>query len=154
MGSNVLQRTLAAVRESGLPWHLEDQGLPGMGDSIAAAVRATPCASGWMVLPADLPLVRTQTLLDIARARMQTDILIPTYQGQRGHPVRFSRHCEADLSMLQGMKGAAALFAKASFAIWPVDDPGCTMDIDTVEDLQRARDFLMTGSCKMVPFQK
>ena len=41
----VLEHTLAAVRASGLPWHLEDAGHPGMGDSIAAAVRATACTS-------------------------------------------------------------------------------------------------------------
>jgi HPt (histidine-containing phosphotransfer) domain-containing protein len=40
-GRTVLEHTLAAVRDSGLPWHLEDAGHPGMGDSIAAAVRAT-----------------------------------------------------------------------------------------------------------------
>ena len=40
-GATVLQRTLDAVRASGLRWHLEDAGHPGMGDSIAAAVRAT-----------------------------------------------------------------------------------------------------------------
>nr|HRM00151.1 NTP transferase domain-containing protein [Acidovorax sp.] len=35
-GLTVLEHTLAAVRASGLPWHLEDAGHPGMGDSIAA----------------------------------------------------------------------------------------------------------------------
>ena len=32
-GKPVLQHTLDAVRASGLPWHLEDRGHPGMGDS-------------------------------------------------------------------------------------------------------------------------
>ena len=45
-GKPVLERTLDAVRASGLPWHLEDVGHPGMGDSIAAAVRATQDAAG------------------------------------------------------------------------------------------------------------
>ena len=61
-GKTVLQHTLAAVRASGLPWHLEDAGHPGMGDSIAAAVRATADAPGWLVLPGDLPLVQGATL--------------------------------------------------------------------------------------------
>ncbi len=67
-GVPVLERTLAAVRASGLPWHLEDAGHAGMGDSIAAAVRKTPDASGWLILPADLPLVRADTLLTMAAA--------------------------------------------------------------------------------------
>ena len=43
------------VKASGLPWHLEDAGHAGMGDSIAAAVAATQEANGWLVLPGDLP---------------------------------------------------------------------------------------------------
>ncbi|MDB5732286.1 MAG: hypothetical protein JWQ03_2181, partial [Variovorax sp.] len=65
-GRAVLERTLDAVRASGLPWHLEDAGHPGMGDSIAAAVRATAEAGGWLVLPGDLPLVRSATLRQLA----------------------------------------------------------------------------------------
>ena len=52
-GRPVLERTLDAVRASGLPWHLEDVGHAGMGDSIAAAVRATSGAAGWLILPGD-----------------------------------------------------------------------------------------------------
>ena len=57
-GKPLLQHTLDAVKASALPWHLEDAGHPGMGDSIAAAVRATIGAAGWMILPGDLPLVQ------------------------------------------------------------------------------------------------
>ncbi|MFT4265815.1 MAG: NTP transferase domain-containing protein, partial [Xenophilus sp.] len=67
-GRPVIGRTLDAVHASGLPWRVEDAGHPGMGDSIAAAVRATREAPGWLVLPADLPLVRPQTLRRVADA--------------------------------------------------------------------------------------
>ena len=49
-GRTVLERTLAAVRDSQLPWHLVDAGYPGMGDSIAAGVRATSHAPAWPAL--------------------------------------------------------------------------------------------------------
>lgn len=62
----VLQTTLAAVQASGLPWHLEYGPHPGMGDSIAAAVKATAGANGWLVLPADLPLIQASTLQQLA----------------------------------------------------------------------------------------
>jgi molybdenum cofactor cytidylyltransferase len=65
-GQTVLAHTLAAVRASGLPWHLEDAGHAGMGDSISAAVRATSGAQGWLILPGDLPLVEAQTLRAVA----------------------------------------------------------------------------------------
>ena len=36
------------ARASGLPYHVEDAGHPGMGDSIAAGVAATADANGWL----------------------------------------------------------------------------------------------------------
>lgn len=67
-GRTVIEHTLAAARESGLPWHLEDAGHAGMGDSIAAAVRATRGAAGWLILPADLPLVQPASIRAVAAA--------------------------------------------------------------------------------------
>ncbi|HET7837586.1 MAG TPA: NTP transferase domain-containing protein, partial [Variovorax sp.] len=93
-GATVLDHTLAAVRASGLPWHLEDVGHPGMGDSIAAAVRATPGAAGWLILPADLPLVQPATLKAVASALAgSVRAAQPHYRGQRGHPVGFAAGC-------------------------------------------------------------
>ena len=142
-GKTVLQRTLDAVRASGLRWHLEDAGHPGMGDSIAAAVRATRDAPGWMVLPADLPLVRPQTLVDIARAPWDDEVLLPVFEGQRGHPVRFAARCGNALAGLQGSEGAAAVVSASTVFKMSVADAGCVMDIDTVDDLRRAEQLLL-----------
>ena len=91
-GKPVLQHTLEAVQASGLPWHLEDAGHPGMGDTIAAAVRATRDAPGWLVLPGDLPLVRPQTLQAVAHALASHEVVMPVFEGRRGHPVGFPPH--------------------------------------------------------------
>ena len=141
-GRPVLDWTLAAVRASGLPWHLEDGGHAGMGDSIAAAVRATAGAPGWLVLPGDLPLLRPDTLRALAGAPAELDVVVPVVNGQRGHPVRFAAHCGPELLQLQGPQGAAAVVRAHGAALWPVDDPGCTFDIDTVQDLERAAQWL------------
>lgn len=147
-GSTVLARTLAAVRASGLPWHLEDAGHPGMGDSIAAAVRATAGAPGWLVLPGDLPLVQPGTLRRLARALASGSALVvlPRHQGQRGHPVGFGAACGPHLQALQGAQGAAAIVrahaAKGEVVEMDVDDAGCVTDIDTVQDLALAQALL------------
>jgi len=141
-GKTVLQRTLDAVQSSGLNWHLEQAAHPGMGDSIAAAVRTTADAPGWMVLPADLPLVQSDTLLAIARAPLLHGVLFPMYQGQRGHPVRFSPECGLALMGLSGPKGAAAVVAAQPQLSWPVGDVGVVTDIDTLDDLNHARALL------------
>lgn len=142
-GKAVLQHTLDAVRSSGLPWHLEDGGHPGMGDSIAAAVRATwssatePAseAGGWLILPADLPLIRGDTLRAVAAALRGQEVVVPIFRGQRGHPVGFSARCGAALLKLKGNKGAAPVSKAYSAIEIIVNDAGCVTDIDTVEDL-------------------
>jgi molybdenum cofactor cytidylyltransferase len=144
-GKPVLQHTLDAVIASGLPWHLEDAGHPGMGDSIAAAVRATPDAAGWLILPADLPLIRSDTLRAIALAPPAA-VTLPLYQGQRGHPVRFGPECRKELLNLKGNQGAAPVVraqeASNSVAFLTLDDAGAVTDVDTLEDLQRAEMLL------------
>lgn len=144
-GRPVLERTLDAVRESGLQWHLEDVGHEGMGDSIAAAVRATPEARGWLVLPGDLPLVRPETLRAVAAALAAHTIAVPQYKGQRGHPVAFAASCRDALLQLKGAQGAAVVVrAQPAGAVihLDIDDPGIVTDIDTAEDLAAAERLL------------
>lgn len=138
----VLEHTLAAVQASGLPWHLEDVGHPGMGDSIAAAVRATANADGWLVLPGDLPLILTETLHQVAQALRQHPVVVPVFQTQegrlRGHPVGFARGCREALLALKGNQGAAPVLRALVATELIVNDPGTVTDIDTLQDLERA----------------
>lgn len=150
-GKPLLERTLDAVRASGLPWRLEDAGHPGMGDSIAAAVRATPDAAGWLILPGDLPLVRPETLRTVAGALAgRVRAVQPQYRGERGHPVGFSAGCGAQLAALKGPLGASSIL-KAMRAIdavadLVVDDVGIVTDIDTPEALAAAEALWLARS--------
>ncbi len=153
-GSTVLDHTLAAVRASGLPWHLEDAGHPGMGDSLAAAVRATADAPGWLVLPADLPLVSPQTLLKVADAlRSGAQAEQPIHAGQWGHPVGFGAACGEALMALSGEKGGApvlkALRQAGDVVQVEVDDAGVLTDIDTLDDLARA-ELVLQARLKLI----
>jgi molybdenum cofactor cytidylyltransferase len=145
-GQPVLEHTVAAARASGLPVHGEDAGHPGMGDSIAAAVRATAAAGGWLVLPGDLPLVAPQTLRDVAAALEEDAIVIPTWQGDRGHPVGFSRAFAQALMALTGALGAGRIVkeaeARGALHLLAVEDAGVRTDIDTLQDLAAAERLL------------
>lgn len=145
-GKPVLRHTLDAVQASGLPWHLEDAGHAGMGDSIAAAVAATAGAAGWLVLPGDLPLVRSASLRRIAAALPGHAVVVPTWQGERGHPVAFAAGCRDQLLALGGAQGAASIVqarAAAGELAWlPLDDPGICTDVDTLADLAAAERLL------------
>ena len=142
-GKRVMDHVLNAVRASGLPFYVveADASRPGMGDSIAAGVQANPDAAGWMILPADLPLVQGETLRTIALSP-PASVTVPVYRGQRGHPVRFGRKCLQELLDLKGNSGAAPILraeaAINSVAFIDVDDVGVVTDIDTLDDLGRA----------------
>jgi len=148
-GKRVIDHVLDAVKASGLAYHVvtPDAGRPGMADSIAAGVKATPSATAWLILPADLPLISPSTLRSIAFAPTSA-ITVPMYQGQRGHPVRFGLECASGLLNLQGNQGAAQLIrvqkAINSVAFLDVDDAGCVLDVDTLGDLARAEAWLLS----------
>jgi molybdenum cofactor cytidylyltransferase len=139
----VLQHTLDAVKATGLPWHVEDAGHPGMGDSIAAAVRATPHAAGWLILPGDLPMISSQTILSVAQAlQAGAQAAYPVYRtsgGQRGHPVGFASSCITKLQDLKGNQGAAGILIELSAIELVVNDAGCVNDVDTLMQLQALR---------------
>ena len=147
-GKRVIDHVLDAVKASGLAYHVvtPDADRPGMGDSIAAGVKATLSATAWLILPADLPLISPSTLCRIALAPACA-ITVPMYQGQRGHPVRFGVECATELLDLQGNKGAAQLIlaqvATNSVACLDVDEVGCVFDVDTLSDLARAEAWLL-----------
>jgi molybdenum cofactor cytidylyltransferase len=141
-GKPVLEHTLGAVRASGLRWHLEDAGHEGMGDCIAAAVRATRNADGWLVLPGDLPLIQPATLRAVAQAVARHEAVVPVYQGRRGHPVGFAAVCGPELLVLEGNRGAARVLSARGAMELIVDDVGAVTDIDTSADLVAAERLL------------
>jgi molybdenum cofactor cytidylyltransferase len=145
-GKPVLQHTLDAVRGSGLRWHLEDVGHDGMGDSIAAGVRATRDSAGWLILPGDLPLVRADSLRAVATALATHAVVLPMFQGQQGHPVGFGAECRDALLLLSGPQGAALVARAQKMAgralALELDDAGIVTDIDTLPDLARAERLL------------
>ncbi|AMO25535.1 molybdopterin-guanine dinucleotide biosynthesis protein MobA [Ramlibacter tataouinensis] len=149
-GRPVLDWTLEAVKACGLPWHLEDAGHAGMGDSIAAAVAAAREAGGWLVLPGDLPLVRPQSLRAVAAALATHAVVLPRHLGQRGHPVGFDASCREALLKLRGPQGAQevvrAQAAAGRVLELDLDDAGVVTDIDTLQDLRAAEQALSARS--------
>jgi molybdenum cofactor cytidylyltransferase len=110
-----------------------------MGDSIAAGVAVRSDASGWLILPADMPRVRPSTIQAVADALQQHAVAYAQYQGRRGHPVGFAAELYSELTALTGDEGARRLVARYPAQAVEVDDPGVLIDIDTVEDLAALR---------------
>lgn len=111
----------------------------GMGHSIAAGVAARADANGWLLMPADMPLVQPATLLAVAAALQQHPVAYAQYQGRQGHPVGFAAELYSELMMLSGDIGARRIVARYPAVGVDVDDAGVLMDVDTPHDLLEAR---------------
>ncbi|MBL8302237.1 MAG: nucleotidyltransferase family protein [Ideonella sp.] len=111
----------------------------GMGYSIAAGVGARAHASGWLVLPGDMPMVRPATLQAVARQLADHPAAYAQHRGRRGHPVGFSAELYSELVVLTGDEGARRLLARYPATPVEVDDPGVLLDVDTEDDLRRLR---------------
>jgi len=107
----------------------------GMGYSIAAGVGARPDASGWLVLPGDMPMVQPATLQAVAKELRQHPVAYAQHRGQRGHPVGFSAELYSELVTLGGDEGARRLVGRYPAIGVEVDDAGVLIDIDTEADL-------------------
>lgn len=132
-GSEGLARELAA---EGVETLICDDAHFGMGHSLAAGVRATPHAAGWLVALADMPFIRPATCRAVAdQLRAGAALAAPSLHGKRGHPVGFDARWGAALADLHGDEGARTLLAGHPVTLVAVDDPGILRDIDRREDL-------------------
>lgn len=137
---------LAAV--AGLLPHvdLEVNADPGRGQlsSLQIAIRALPVDTrAAVVLPVDVPLVRTQTVRALIDARAATGpfVVRPSRGGRHGHPVIFDRAVFAELleaPLAEGAKAVVRKYASRAGDVPVLDDEGAFTDIDTVEDYLRA----------------
>jgi molybdenum cofactor cytidylyltransferase len=110
----------------------------GMGHSLAAGVRGSENANGWLLALADMPFVLPQTIGRVAEVLTEGgSIVAPSHLGRRGHPVGFARMWFERLCMLDGDIGARHLLdAHADeLQLLSCDDPGVCRDVDTPDDL-------------------
>ncbi len=108
----------------------------GMAASLVHALSHAAGAQGWVIGLADMPYVQAKTIAALAAAiQSGADIAVPTYHGQRGNPVAFSRTHLSELLALRGDQGARQLLKTRPLIEVATDDPGITQDIDTITDL-------------------
>jgi len=118
---------------------LAPQRKRGVGDSIAAGVASQAGASGWLVLPGDMPRVRPQTFVRVAEALKTHAVAYAQLRGRRGHPVGFSAELYSELVSLTGDEEARRLVARYPAEAVEVDDVGVLQDIDTLQNLAMLR---------------
>ncbi|MGF1546367.1 MAG: NTP transferase domain-containing protein [Thiotrichales bacterium] len=111
----------------------------GIGQSLACGVRSSANAEAWVIALADMPLLSSDTIAEVAEhLRRGAAIVAPSYRGRRGHPVGFNRRFFAELTALDQDVGARHLLHRHrdALTVIEVDDPGILRDIDTPADLR------------------
>lgn|GEM_PF-236356 len=127
----------------------------GMFSSVTAGIRSlAPDVEACFVLPADVPLVREQTIRALAAAyhAEPAPVLYPVFQKRRGHPTLIRRDVlDAALGRepAGGLRGLLKL--QAGVRDIPVDDEAILLDMDTPEDLARLREFDASCTASVCP---
>ncbi len=108
----------------------------GMGETIAAAVRETAQAPGWLITLGDMPWVPPALIRRVARAvATPASVAAPWHGGKRGHPVAFGAGWYAALTGLKGDAGARDVLQQASIVRVVPAPAGVLRDVDLPADL-------------------
>ncbi len=116
---------MRATVEHGLRW-LEERFHPKPDDA-------------WLLCPADHPTLApdvVRRLLEVRAAEPHKSILVPTYQGRRGHPALIGWEHVAGMRALPPGQGLN-MYLRRHAAEVAVDCPDVLCDLDTPEDYER-----------------
>jgi CTP:molybdopterin cytidylyltransferase MocA len=138
-------QTLKAAVTSGGAIALEPESRPAeMRQSVEAALRfiqfrhAPHADDGWILIPADHPLLDPAVLDELTAQYWQTGakILVPTHRGQRGHPTIFRWSLAAAVFDLPADAGLNQLVRDNAEAVleFETGSPAVLADLDTPDD--------------------
>ena len=102
----------------------------------------TPC-DGWVLVPADHPTLNPLLVRDLIAAwsACPSQIVVPVYDGQRGHPTIFPWSLAEEVVRLPRDQGLNQILRSDPDRVRevPVSDPRVLDDLDTPEELLRLR---------------
>jgi molybdenum cofactor cytidylyltransferase len=116
----------------------------GMASSLREGLsRVDPRSDAALIILGDQPFIQPQTLHRIMDAYRgaRAQIVIPSYQGNRGNPVLLDRSVFSEVMALEGDTGCRAIFPNHLSAILKVEveDQGILLDIDSQDDYERSK---------------
>lgn len=134
--ANDLKNLLDSI---GVKWVYNQNYQEGMYSSVVAGVSSLKAdRSGFFLLPADMPLVKKETIEELLRVYNSTeyDIIYPIYKGKRGHPPLISASLFPAIKNWDGCGGLRALLSNYQQVATQVEviDENILNDMDTPED--------------------
>ena len=120
---------------------IENPNFPqGMSTSVQEGIKVLgedPQVEGVLITPGDMPLIKKETvgaLIEKFREGSYS-VIIPVYQGKKGHPVFFAVF--PSWGMYPVMPGPEVVRKIKATLLVEVDDPGILIDIDCPEEYER-----------------
>ena len=112
-----------------------------LGLAYLRAARAPADSDVWLVAPADMPGLTPAVINAVIEAAPQVPaaIVVPTWGGRRGHPVRLAWPLAAELETLGSDEGLRDLIARHRVTELPLTDPEICHDVDTPADWEAYR---------------
>ncbi len=132
------------VENKGVQMVINGEWAQGLSASVRAGLEAVPAGfEACLFLLADQPKVTPQLIEGLLARHRSTlaPMVAPHYRGRRGNPVLFSRPLFPALAALSGDEGGRSLLERHEDEVeWvEVDSEDYFLDIDTEDDLRRAR---------------
>jgi CTP:molybdopterin cytidylyltransferase MocA len=115
---------------------------PGPVSSLQAGIRELPeSVAGVLFSPVDHPLFAPATVRALIHAFHETvaPLVVPAFEGWRGHPVLFHRDLFPELleeDLPEGARTVVRRYLETRVQL-AVDDPGILTDIDTPEEYRK-----------------
>lgn len=150
----VINRALSTLttqlEQMGLHVVINEQAEQGLGSSIACGVRASKyvseltndntChdASSWLIMLADMPYIKTQTIMLLTdKLKEGARMIAPVFDQQRGHPVGFNQCYRNELLALNEDMGARQVLKnhQSELELVSVNDEGILIDVDQASDV-------------------
>ena len=126
---------------SGARCVVNDDYEDGMISSVRCGIRSAAPVMGYLICLGDQPAVDARvaaTVVEEARSN-KSGIIIPTYDGKRGHPVFIHRKYADEILNLdrdEGLNAVTRGHPEDTMEV-PVSDSGVLEDMDTPEDYDR-----------------
>jgi molybdenum cofactor cytidylyltransferase len=93
----------------------------------------------FFITPGDCPLVKKETVQLLAEQK--GNLVIPSFHYKGGHPIKLSSEVKQRILETNLENNLRAVLNGFEKKYMNVDDPGVLMDVDTLEDYQKAIDY-------------
>jgi molybdenum cofactor cytidylyltransferase len=111
----------------------------GMTTSFQAGIRhLSPATDGAVLFLVDHPIVEPDLIDALVACSARDRIVLPVYNGRRGHPVLFGADVLREILLLPPARGANEVVRREPERVVEVsvDQPGILVDIDTPDQLK------------------